>query len=77
MPVLSTHSAIIFSKGDSMTVLVKPNSDLLANLHGRLPSGHDEILEAIQLGEEGIKAGKCVPAEEVIEELERILAGEI
>ncbi|MCL1894400.1 MAG: hypothetical protein FWG02_09230 [Holophagaceae bacterium] len=44
-----------------------------APLYGRLP-GPAEALEAIRLGEEDIKAGRVVPVEEMIAELERILA---
>jgi hypothetical protein len=57
-----------------MTVLTKPESDLLANLNGRLPSTPEEIREAIGLGEEDFKEGRVVPAEEVIKGLERIRA---
>jgi hypothetical protein len=56
--------------------LADTSSDLLSRLNGRLPSTPDEIREAIRLGEENIKAGKGVPIEEMIEELERILAEE-
>jgi len=52
------------------------SSDLLTRLNGRLPSSPEEIREAIRLGEENIKAGRGVPVEEMIEELERILAEE-
>jgi hypothetical protein len=48
--------------------------DFTASLKGRLPSTPEEILEAIRLGEEDLKAGRGIPAEEVIEELERIVA---
>jgi len=57
-----------------MTVLAKPSSDLLASLNGRLPSSDEEILEAIRLGEEAIKAGRTVPAEEVVEKMRRIVS---
>ena len=63
-----------FSKGDAMTVMTMPSNDLLANLNGRLPSTPDEILEALRLGEENIRAGKGVPVEEMIGELERMVA---
>ena len=43
---------------------------------GRLP-GPGDALEAILLGEEDIKAGRVVSAEEMIEELERIVAGKV
>jgi len=33
------------------------SSDLLTRLNGRLPSGPEEIREAIRLGEENIKVG--------------------
>jgi hypothetical protein len=60
------------------TVYAEPGSkpSLLANLNGRLPSTPDEILEAIRQGEEDIKAGRTVPVEEMIAELERIVAEE-
>jgi predicted transcriptional regulator len=48
--------------------------DFVAALKGRLPSTPKEISEAIRLGEEDIKAGRGMPAEEVIAELERIRA---
>jgi hypothetical protein len=58
-----------------MTTLTTPSSDLLAKLNGRLPSTPDEILETLRLAEENRLAGvPGVPAEEVIEELERIRA---
>jgi len=57
------------------TVLEVPSGDLLPRLNGRLPSSPEEIREAIRLGEEDMKAGRCVPVEEVIAELERIVAG--
>jgi hypothetical protein len=41
-----------------MTVLAKTSSCLLTDLNGRLPSSDEEILEAIRLGEENIKAGR-------------------
>jgi len=58
------------------TAMADTSSDLLARLNGRLPSSPEEILEAIRLGEEDIKAVRGIPAEEVVEELERILAEE-
>jgi len=57
-----------------MTTLTTPSSDLLAKLNGRLPSTPEEILEAVRLGEEAIKEGRTVPAEEVVEKMRRIIA---
>jgi len=58
-----------------MTTLTTPNSDLLANLNGRLPSTPEEILEALRQAEESRLAGiPGVPAEEVVEEMRRIIA---
>ena len=57
------------------TALANPSSDLLARLNGRLPNSPEEILEALHQAEERRLAGiQGVPAEEMIEELERILA---
>jgi len=56
-----------------MTVLAKPSGDLLAYLKGRLPSSPDEIREAIRLGGEDIKAGRCVPVEETIKKMRRAI----
>jgi hypothetical protein len=61
-----------------MTVMTKPSSDILANLNGMLPSTPEEILETLRQAEESRLAGiPGVPAEEVIEELERIVAGNV
>jgi hypothetical protein len=67
---------LYFPKGDDITLaeLTKPSSDLIANLKGRLPSTPDEIHEALRLGEEAIKEGRTVPAEEVVEKMRRVWA---
>jgi len=58
-----------------MTTLTTPNSDLLAKLNGRLPSTPEEILETLRLAKESRLAGiPGVPAEEVIEDMRRIIA---
>ncbi|MDR2561951.1 MAG: hypothetical protein LBC63_09310 [Holophagales bacterium] len=56
------------------TALADTDSDLLSRLDGRLPSSPEEILEAIRLGEEDIKAGRCVPVEETIDKMRRAIA---
>jgi hypothetical protein len=58
-----------------MTTLTTPSSDLLAKLNGRLPSTPEEILETLRLAQESRLAGiPGVPAEEVIEDMRRIIA---
>jgi hypothetical protein len=60
------------------TALADTGSDLLSRLDGRLPSSPDEIREALRQAEERRLAGiPGVPAEEMIEELERILAEDV
>jgi len=41
-------------------------------LNGRLPSTPEEIQEAVRLGMEDVKAGRIIPAEDVIAELKSI-----
>jgi hypothetical protein len=65
------YSDRLFKQEGDMTVMTKPDSDLLASLNGRLPSTPEEILEAIRLGEEDIRAGRVVPVEETIEKMRR------
>ena len=61
-----------------MAVLTKPSNSLLADLNGRLPSTPEEILEQLRQAEVDRLAGiPGVPAEEVIAELDRIVAGTI
>ena len=56
------------------TAMADTGSDLLARLNGRLPSSPEEIREAIRLGEEDVKAGRCVPVEETIDKMRRAIA---
>ena len=50
----------------------KTSDEFIKNLNGRLPSTPEEIREAVRLGMEDIKAGRTIPAEEVIAELKSL-----